>query len=96
MGFIQIMQYRTSNIEAMKKLEEDWREATEGKRTVRREVLAQDRSDPSRYFSIVFFDSYESAMENSNLPETQAAAKKFDDVTEGVTFYDLDVLEDHA
>ena len=96
MGFVQIMQYRTSDIDAMRKLEDDWRQATEGKRTVRREILAQDRSDASRYFSIVFFDSYESAMENSNLPETQAAAEKFDDLTEGVTFYDLDVLEDRS
>ncbi len=96
MGFVQIMQYRTSDIDAMRKLDEDWRQATEGKRTVRREILAQDRSDASRYFNIVFFDSYESAMENSNLPETQAAAEKFDDLTEGVTFYDLDVLEDRS
>jgi hypothetical protein len=96
MGFVQIMQYRTSDIDSLRKLEEDWRQATEGKRTVRREILAQDRSDPSRYFNIVFFDSYESAMENSNLPETQAAADKFDDLTEGVTFYDLDVLEDRS
>ena len=39
---------------------------------MRRELLARDRSDPGRYFAVVFFDSYESAMENSALPETQA------------------------
>ena len=38
---------------------------------------AADRSQPGRYFAIVFFDSYESAMENSSLPETQAAAEKY-------------------
>jgi len=41
-------------------------------RTVRRELLARDHSDPGRYFAIAFFDSYESAMENSDLPETRA------------------------
>jgi hypothetical protein len=45
----------------------------------------------------VFFDSYESAMENSKLPETQAAAEKYMALADGPpVFYDLDVLEDRA
>ena len=59
--------------------------------------MAADRNQPGRYFAIVFFDSYESAMENSNLPETQAAAAKYMELSDGQpVFYDLDVIEDRA
>lgn len=97
MAFIQIIEFRTSDIERAHQVDDDWWRATEGKRTVRREVVARDRSDPSRYYAIVFFDSYESAMENSGLPETQAVAEqyaKMSDITP--VFYDLDVLDDRA
>jgi len=72
MALVQIIEFRTSNIEPTRQINEQWRQATEGKRTARRELLARDRSDPSRYFAIAFFDSNESAMENSSLPETRA------------------------
>jgi hypothetical protein len=56
-----------------------------------------DRNQPGRYFAIVFFDSYESAMENSKLPETQAAAEKYMALADAPpVFYDLDVIEDRA
>ena len=46
---------------------------------------------------VVFFDSYESAMENSNLPETAAFAEQQRPLLEGPpTFYDLDVVEDRT
>jgi hypothetical protein len=45
----------------------------------------------------VFFDSYESAMQNSGLPETQAAAEHFAKMSDGPpVFYDLDIVEDRA
>ena len=69
MSFVQMFQFTTSDVEGIRRVDEEWRKATEGKRTVRREVIAADRNQPGRYFAIVFFDSYESAMENSNLPE---------------------------
>ena len=44
---------------------------------------------------VVFFDSYESAMENSNLPETAEFAEKQMTLLEGPpTFLDLDVIDD--
>jgi hypothetical protein len=44
---------------------------------------------------IVFFDSYESAMENSNLPETNEFSQKMMELLDGPpTFYNLDVVED--
>jgi hypothetical protein len=45
---------------------------------------------------IVFFDSFEAAMQNSQLPETQASAEKFAALTQGMSFIDLDVVEDRA
>jgi hypothetical protein len=95
-GFVQIINFRTSDIDGLKKSGEEWEAATEGKRTVRRQIVAQDRNDPSRYVIMVFFDSYESAMENSQLPETQASAEKFADLTDEVSFMDLDVIEDRS
>ena len=95
MGFVQIIEFRTSRMDEGRKYVEDWEKATEGKRTARRGFLCQDRNDPSRYLNIVFFDSYEAAMENSNLPETQELAQKLAALTDGSpTFYDLDLVEE--
>lgn len=94
MGFLQIIDFRTDNVDGLKKANEEWRAATEGKRTLRREIVAQDRSDPSHYLVLAFFDSAESAAENSNLPETQASAQQYAALTEGVSFMDLDIIEE--
>jgi hypothetical protein len=97
MSFVQIVEFRTSDLGAIQRADEEWRQATEGKRTVRREVLAADRNQPGRYFVLVFFDSYESAMANSALPETQASAQKWLAASDGEpVFYDLDVLQDRS
>jgi hypothetical protein len=96
-AFVQLIEFRTDDVEGARQVDEEWWRATQGKRTVRRELLARDRSDPDRYFAVVFFDSYESAMENSSLPETKAAAEQYLKVTSGhPVFYDLDILEDRA
>lgn len=95
MAFVQIMDIHTSNFDALLDLDRQWRAATEGKRTLRREVVAQDRSDPNRYLILAFFDSYESAMENSNLPETGEIAGRFGDFTDRpVAFSDFDIIQD--
>jgi hypothetical protein len=97
MAFVQLIEFRAADVEEVRRIDDQWRRATEGKRTARRELLAQDHSDPGRYFAVVFFDSYESAMENSSLPETQAAAEQYQKATTGQpVFYDLDILEDRA
>ena len=65
MRFIQIIELRTDDIDGFRKLQDHYRRATAGKNTIRGEILTQDRSDPRRYFNIVFFDSYESARQTS-------------------------------
>jgi hypothetical protein len=97
MAFVQVIEFKTDDIAPVKATDESWQRATEGKRTARRQMLARDHNDPDRYFALVFFDSYESAMANSKLPETQEAANKYMALTEGEpTFYDLDIIDDRS
>jgi hypothetical protein len=94
-GFVQIFEVRTSHPDQLQQVGDEWEQATEGKRTARRRILCRDRNDPDRYLNIVFFDSYESAMENSALPETDALSKKLMSLVDGPpTFYNLDVVDD--
>lgn len=97
MSFVQLIEFSTSDIEGIRGADEKWRQATEGKRTARREILAADRNHPGKYVAIVFFDSYESAMQNSDLPETNAVAEEYRTLADGPpVFHDLDVLDDRA
>ncbi|WP_298585321.1 hypothetical protein [uncultured Kocuria sp.] len=96
MAFIQLIEYTTSRPEEVAEVTAEWERASQGKRTARRVLWARDRNHPDRYCDIVLFDSYESAMENSQLPETQEYARKLGELIEGEpTFRDLDVVEDH-
>jgi hypothetical protein len=97
MEFIQIIEMRTADVEPILALDEEWSAATEGKRTARRSIVTQDRSDPDRHLVLVFFDSYEDAMQNSQLPETQEFAAKASALTDSpATFIDLDVIADRS
>jgi quinol monooxygenase YgiN len=97
MAFIQIIEARTSNVDALRAIDEEWEQATRGERTARRSILTRDRQDPNRCLIVVFFDSYDSAMENSNLPETQRFAQKWAAAVDGpLAFHDLDVIEDRS
>jgi quinol monooxygenase YgiN len=94
MAFIQIVEFTTDDIDAVRQIDQKWVAATEGKRTASRQIVTRDRNQPNRYLAIVFFDSYESAMQNSKLPETQEFSGQYQAVTDSVTFHDLDVIAD--
>ncbi len=95
MALIQIMEFRTSRMTEIQAAADEWEKATEGKRTVRRRVLCQDRDDPKHYFNLVFFDSYEAAMKNSALPETDALSKELNGLVEGIpAFHNLEVVDE--
>jgi len=95
MAFVQIIDMHTSEFEKINQLEDEWRSATEGKRTLRRSIVARDRNDAEHYVVLAFFDSYESAMTNSNLPETSDFGQKQSALLDGpMQFTDLDVIED--
>ena len=95
MAFIQIIESRTSRVDELRALGDEWEKATEGKRTLRRRIVTQDRNDPDRYLILAFFDDYESAMVNSNLPETAALGEKQAALLDAPpVFTDLDVIDD--
>jgi quinol monooxygenase YgiN len=97
MAFIQIIESRTKKFDEVQKATEEFFAATEGKRTVARSIVTTDRNDPDHHMVIVFFDSYEEAMKNSNLPETGAFSEKLMGLLDGPpTFYDLDVVEERS
>jgi hypothetical protein len=97
MGFVQIIEFRTSKIAELEAVGDEWEAAAAGQRKARHRVLCEDRDNPGRYFNVVFFDSYEEAMENSNLPVTQEFSQKMMALTEGEPrFLNLDVLQDRT
>ncbi|MFF5182774.1 ester cyclase [Streptomyces sp. NPDC000345] len=95
MTFVQLIDCKTSRFDEMNRLMDTWVEQTKGKRTATHAVVGKDRSDASHFIEIVEFPSYEEAMRNSNLPETD---KVFRDLValcdEMPTFTDLDVVRD--
>lgn len=97
MGFVQIIEFKTSKIDEVRKTGDDWEAAAGSDRTARRVVLCQDRDNPGRYFNVVFFDSYEAAMENSNLAVTKEFSQKMMALSDGPpTFFNLDVLDERT
>ncbi len=76
MTFIQIVSFRCTDPSALRGIEDEWLAATEGRRTLQRETFLVDRNDPSHFMTINEFESYEAAMQNSELPETDAMARK--------------------
>ena len=94
MAFIQVIEFSTTRPDEVKKLSDEYRDTTEGRRTVVRATLCRDRDGSDRYVNIVEFDSYEAAMENSNLPETQAFAERMAELCDGPPrFLNLDVVD---
>jgi hypothetical protein len=94
MGFVQIIEFRTSKEDELRKLGDEWAAAAAGQSKVVRRTMCRDRSDPDRYYNIVEFASYEDAMENSALPVTGEFASKMMAISDGpATFSDLDVVD---
>jgi hypothetical protein len=92
-GFMQIIEFTTSRIKEIEELGRPSR--TEGTTlpTFRRIVATADRDHPGHYFTVVDFDSFEAAMENSGRPETSEFAAKMAELCDGpVIFHNLDVM----
>jgi hypothetical protein len=92
MGFVQIIKATTSKMAEMEAAHEEWLKATEGQRTVTRELICENRDKPGEYWIIVEFPSYEDAMKNNDLPATQTIAEKMTALVDGPPeFINLDV-----
>jgi hypothetical protein len=49
--------------------------------------VLRDRDNPNAFMVIAEFESYETAMENSNKPEVGEFAKRMGELTDGPTTY---------
>jgi hypothetical protein len=95
MGFIQIIELRTSKFEEIQRLGDEFDSNIGDESKVRRIVLCRDHDDPDHYYNVVFFDSHEEAMANSDLPVTQEFAGKLATLVDGPpTFHNLDIVEE--
>jgi hypothetical protein len=93
--FVQLMEFTSNREEEIEDLENRWEEQTEGKRTANRSVIVRDRNRPDHYYAIVEFPSYEEAMRNSELPETQQFAQRMAALCQGdIRYVDTDVVRD--
>ncbi|MCO4250630.1 hypothetical protein [Pseudarthrobacter raffinosi] len=92
-GFVQIIEFKTSRIKEIEELGRPSRTEGSAPATFRRIVATADRDHPGTYFTIVDFESFESAMENSGRPETAEFAAKMAELCDGpVIFHNLDVM----
>jgi len=97
MKFVQTVEFTTSRMDEMDEVEAEWRAATEGRRTVVRDMKTRDRDKPNTYVLIVEFDSYEDAMKNNDMPETEKVAEGMAKLADGpVIFRNLEVLEENT
>ncbi|PXY32366.1 hypothetical protein [Prauserella muralis] len=95
MTFMQLIEVKTSRYDELNELMEGWMAATEGKRTATHALLTGDRDHPGTYLQLVEFPSYEEAMRNSELPETNDFAGRLQELCdEPPVFHNLDVLRD--
>ncbi|BCM68913.1 hypothetical protein EASAB2608_04247 [Streptomyces sp. EAS-AB2608] len=82
-------------MDEMNRLMDDWVQQTKGKRTATHALVGTDRSDASHVVEVVEFPSYEEAMRNSNLPETDRIFRELVALCDEMpTFVDLDVVRD--
>ncbi len=94
MGFVQIIEFETDNIDGVRSVGQEWEAASTGKRSASRRILAEDHDRPGTYLMLVEFPSYEEAMANSNLPETQKyAGLMMEAAGNGAQFRNLDTVE---
>jgi len=95
MTFVQIIEYETSHADELEKAFDEWLPASEGRRTVLQELHTQDRENPGHYVDIVEFPSYEKAMQNNDLPETQHIAARLRALCDGEPrFMNLEVARE--
>ena len=95
MRFVQTIEFKTSRIDELNELIEEWMSSTEGNRIPTRGQMTKDRDRADTYIQIVEFPSYEEAMENSNRTDTSAFAERMAKLLDGPPVYrNLDVVRE--
>jgi quinol monooxygenase YgiN len=93
MGFIQIIEYKTTRMDEIRDLIEKYR-ANRGNGDAPKAIVTKDRDRPDTYLTIVEFDSWEAAQANSNKPETSAMAQAMSALCDGPPrFLNLDIVQ---
>jgi quinol monooxygenase YgiN len=95
MKFLQIVAFQTSRLEEIRAVLEQWRQATEGRRTATSMRITKDRDRRNEYLWIVEFPSHEDAMRNHDLPETQRMMQQMIELSDGEpVFRNLDLIDE--
>ena len=95
MKFVQLIEFKTGDIEAFNRTLDEWLAKTSGVRRATRAVQGRDRDHDRTYIHIVEFPSYEAAMANSNQPETTEFAAQLAKLCDSPpTFRNLDVTRE--
>src|SRR5271168_3290084 len=95
MKFVQLIEFKTGDIEAFNRILDEWIARSEGARTSSRAMSGHDRDSDHTFFSIVEFPSYEAAMENSNRAETADFAAQLSKICDAPPrFRNLDVTRE--
>ncbi|MEV8535981.1 ester cyclase [Streptomyces sp. NPDC051211] len=95
MTFVQIIDYKTSRYDDLNRLMDQYVEQSQGRRTVTHSLIGKDREDADHYVDVVEFPSYEEAMKNSQLPETDRMFQEMVSLCDGMPkFTNLDVVRD--
>ena len=93
MKFIQIIEYTTTKPDEAQAALDKYLADSEGKRLNTSGTTTRDRDNPNTYMNIVAFPSYEAAMKNAELPQTQALAETMMKLADGPPiFRNLDVI----
>lgn len=91
-GFVQLIQWKTSRIDDVEKLNTEWRQRFPEMGPTRI-LVGADREDEGSYVTVVEFASYDEAMRNSADPATSEFAERMAALCDGpATFHNLDVI----
>jgi quinol monooxygenase YgiN len=91
-GFVQVVQFTTSDIDAIEEIADQMREELGTDFRATRSNVAEDRDRPGNFMIVAEFDSYEEAMTQSNDPRMgRYSAEMAEHVDGPITFYNLDV-----
>jgi hypothetical protein len=91
-GFVQLIEWKSSKIDDVERLNEEWRERFP-EMGPSRVLVGADRDHEGSYVTVVEFASYEDAMKNSADPATSEFAERMAALCDGPpTFHNIDVM----
>ena len=93
-AFVQLIEFRTHQIDDVRAAIRQWEQAIGSARTARWSITGTDRDHDDSYLQIIEFPSYEAAMANSDHPATGELAAQLNKLYDGEpTFRNIDVRD---